>query len=290
MLEFFDDPRAFLDVAGDYLAADPVLNTVVATVTHRAAAEGLPTGPSPRWWLAVRDGGRVVGAAMRTAPAAPHPAFVLPMPDDAAVLLARTLHERGEELLAVNGALPTAEIVANEIARGSGRRASTDEHTRLHVLEELAAPARTPGRLRPAVPADVPLALEWFAAFEVDAAEQAGRSASHGPLEPLDAMMMLRRVEQGRLWFWDDGDGRTVHLTGANAPAFGVVRIGPVYTPREQRGHGYASAAVAAVSRRLLDRGVRVCLFTDQANPTSNRIYAALGFRPVVDMANLVIR
>ena len=68
---------------------------------------------------------------------------------------------------------------------------------------------------------------------------------------------------------------------------FGVARIGPVYTPREHRGRGYASAAVAEVSRRLLDEGVRVCLFTDQANPTSNRIYQALGYRPVVDMANL---
>ena len=35
--------------------------------------------------------------------------------------------------------------------------------------------------------------------------------------------------------------------------------------------------------------GVRVCLFTDQANPTSNKIYAALGYQPVADMANPVI-
>ncbi len=41
-LEFFDDPRAFLDVAGEHLAAEPVLNTVVSTVTHRAADGGLP--------------------------------------------------------------------------------------------------------------------------------------------------------------------------------------------------------------------------------------------------------
>jgi len=32
-----------------------------------------------------------------------------------------------------------------------------------------------------------------------------------------------------------------------------------------------------------------LCLFTDQANPTSNQIYAALGYQPVADMANLVI-
>lgn len=35
--------------------------------------------------------------------------------------------------------------------------------------------------------------------------------------------------------------------------------------------------------------GARVCLYTDQANQTSNKIYASLGYRPVADMANLVI-
>jgi predicted GNAT family acetyltransferase len=39
----------------------------------------------------------------------------------------------------------------------------------------------------------------------------------------------------------------------------------------------------------LLDQGARVCLFTDQANPTSNKVYARVGFEPVVEMANLVI-
>ncbi len=33
--------------------------------------------------------------------------------------------------------------------------------------------------------------------------------------------------------------------------------------------------------------GERACLFTDQANPTSNKIYEAIGYRRVVDMANL---
>ena len=32
-----------------------------------------------------------------------------------------------------------------------------------------------------------------------------------------------------------------------------------------------------------------MCLFTDQANPTSNKIYAAFGYQPVADMANPLI-
>jgi predicted GNAT family acetyltransferase len=31
------------------------------------------------------------------------------------------------------------------------------------------------------------------------------------------------------------------------------------------------------------------CLYTDQANPTSNRLYSGLGYRPVVDMVDLVL-
>ncbi|MCY7374290.1 MAG: hypothetical protein LH461_11440, partial [Spirochaetaceae bacterium] len=93
----------------------------------------------------------------------------------------------------------------------------------------------------------------------------------------------------GQLWFWVDEAGERVHLTGANPPSFGVARLGPVYTPPAQRGRGWASNAVAEVSRRIQAEGARICLFTDQANPTSNAIYAALGYRPVVDMANLVI-
>ena len=80
-----------------------------------------------------------------------------------------------------------------------------------------------------------------------------------------------------------------MHLTGANPPAFGVARIGPVYTPPEQRRKGYAGAAVAQVSQLFLDAGARVCLYTDQANPTSNGIYQAIGYRPVVDQVNLRI-
>jgi predicted GNAT family acetyltransferase len=50
------------------------------------------------------------------------------------------------------------------------------------------------------------------------------------------------------------------------------------------RGRGYASANVAAVSRNALEAGAFACmLYTDRANPTSNRIYQAIGYRPVGD-------
>jgi predicted GNAT family acetyltransferase len=68
-------------------------------------------------------------------------------------------------------------------------------------------------------------------------------------------------------------------------PVGGVVRIGPVYTPSRHRKRGYASALVAAVSQHALDNGAVTCsLYTDLANPTSNKIYLAIGYRPVCEV------
>ncbi len=289
-LELLDDPTAFLDAAAGHLAADPVVTTVVATVTARLAAGAGPATPY-RWWAVARDdAGAVTGVAMRTAPFAPHPPYVLPMPDDAARELARLLHARGEVVGGVNGALPAVRLVAEEYARLAGGAVTVHEHLRLFELGDLVVPPAPPGRLRLAAPRDAELCLAWFLDFEAAAAEQAGRAGgAHGMGEDFTLDDMLARIHDGVIWLWEDEHGEPVHLTGATLPANGVSRIGPVYTPRDRRGRGYASRAVAEVSAGYVERGVRCCLFTDQANPVSNHVYEALGYRAVVDMVNLLV-
>jgi predicted GNAT family acetyltransferase len=74
-------------------------------------------------------------------------------------------------------------------------------------------------------------------------------------------------------------------MAGMGGPTPTGIRIGPVYTPPDRRRRGYASALVAAASQAALDEGRRqVFLFTDLANPTSNHIYAAIGYEPVRDV------
>ena len=61
-----------------------------------------------------------------------------------------------------------------------------------------------------------------------------------------------------------------------------------VYTPPEWRGRGYATAAVATLSSELLGEGYAMCvLYTDLANPTSNRIYRRIGYEAVCDSLHL---
>jgi predicted GNAT family acetyltransferase len=80
-------------------------------------------------------------------------------------------------------------------------------------------------------------------------------------------------------------------MAGVRAPAAGVSRIGPVYTPPEVRGRGFGSAVTAAACRWALAAGAgQVVLFADLANPTSNRVYTRLGFAPVGDSVSLSFR
>ncbi|MFI6028807.1 GNAT family N-acetyltransferase [Amycolatopsis magusensis] len=53
--------------------------------------------------------------------------------------------------------------------------------------------------------------------------------------------------------------------------------------PPDQRGHGYAAGVTAGISRWAQQAGIKhVTLFTDDANPVSNRIYQRLGFEYVL--------
>jgi len=270
-LRFCADPSEFLAAAGDYLAADPVVSTVVTTVAQRLLSQQADriAQPGRNWWLLVRDAsGAVVGAGMRTAPFAPCPPFLLPMPDEAATVLAHALHERGEEVLAVNGTLPAVELFAAELSRLGGGQVQVSQHTRLHELGELAWPAPVPGRLEAATEDDVELVTEWLGAFMGDADEQAGCPRGASAHEVPDRAEILRRLRAGQLWFWVGETGERVHLTGVNPPSFGVVRVAPVYTPPAQRGRGWASNAVAEVSRKIQAEGARpACSPTRRTRP-----------------------
>jgi GNAT superfamily N-acetyltransferase len=240
----------------------------------------------PCWFAAFVDRGQVVASAMRTAPFGGFPAYLMPMSDDAAVLLARTLLGRDEPVLGANGALPAVQVFCEEMATATGTRVVVGQHTRLFELGELKEPAEVSGLLREATLGEQEVVTGWYLAFMTDADEQAGRPPGASAHESPEPEEMRRRIETGQVFVWEV-DGVPVHVTAASTPAFGVSRIGPVYTPKEHRGHGYASRAVYEVSKRLRDSGTRACLFTDRANPTSNRIYEALGYQRLVDMANL---
>jgi RimJ/RimL family protein N-acetyltransferase len=282
-IEFFTDAAEFLVGAKDYLAAEPLTASVLATNAERATRVAQRDEPY-RWFAVAREGSRIVGAAMRTAPFKPYPLYVCPMPEAAALELARQLHARGEYAGGANGALPAARTVAEEISRLAGGRVTVAMASRLHELGTLVMPSGVPGRARAATYDDLEVCREWLNDFGNAAREQsenpdfAHEATVHGDDD------VRRKIDEFVLLWEVDGD--VVSLAGATPPVHGVVRIAPVYTPAAERGKGYGAAVTAEASRLLSTDGTRLCLFTDVDNPISNHVYAKIGYRPVVDMAN----
>lgn len=287
---FTQDAEEFSAGAGDFLAADPVASSVVATIALREQQHG-PARIPDHWWAVCRDRhDQVVGVAMRTAPFAPYPPFLMEMPEAAAVGLAEELLTRDQPLGGINGAAGPARALAARVAQARGVPWRVAVHTRLFELGDLIPPRPVPGRLRPVdpeSPEELALLRDWVGEFHRDADAQAGRPEGFSSEATDWDEAELRRVAT-KSWWWEV-DGAIVHLVGVNPPAMGVARVGPVYTPAAYRGRGYASAAVAQVSLRILDGGDRACLYTDQANPTSNAIYQRLGYRRVVDEVQIRI-
>ncbi len=261
----------FLGRAGDFLRSRPVENTMPLTLAHALRERGLhaygPQAPIFGWFTT--GGGAVAGACLQTPP---HPLLLTAMPGDAVPALAEIL--AGRPLGGVNGVTADAEAFAAAWRRLTGASARPAMRTRLHRLGTLVAPKVPPGHARLAGPADRGLLIDWFDAFqsEIHAGSREGNEA-----------MVDDRISFGGITIWEL-DGVPVSIAGVTRPAAGAVRIAPVYTPPERRGHGYAAAVTAAVTRAALDAGARdVVLFTDIANPTSNALYERLGFRPVED-------
>jgi predicted GNAT family acetyltransferase len=146
---------------------------------------------------------------------------------------------------------------------------------RLYRLDAVVQPPAPPGAWRLAEPGDGALIDRWSTGFAEDTGVESGESIGRD---------LASRVGDGRVFLWVDG-GEPVSLTATAQPIGGVVRVGPVYTPPDRRGRGFASALVAVVSQHALDAGNDCCtLFTDLDNPTSNRIYQAVGYRPICDV------
>lgn len=217
------------------------------------------------WWV---DG----AAAMQTPP---HN-LILAQPRSLSAL-DRLVAAIDVELPGVVAAVPEVDQFVERWGRPSRRVFEQG----IYALDRVVPPPPAPGAYREADDADVDLVLAWVSAF----AEEALHSG-----ETIARAQVEARLEspEGGVGLWVD-DGAVVSLCGYGSPTPNGVRVGPVYTPPELRGRGYATSLTAEVSARRLAAGRRFCfLYTDLANPTSNAIYERIGYRRVAESTEIL--
>lgn len=280
----FDSIEDFHAATSEYLLRQEAAHCLMIGLTQTARERS--DYSSDLLMAALEEDGRIVGAALRTPPRA----LVLSRiaADDlpaAAAALAEGLYDPADLMPGLLATVEVAQAFVPAYTARSGQQARVEVQERVFQLERVIAPPPVPGRMRLAGRVDLGLVADWVLDFQAEALPH--EVPSRGNIEAMVEMSFALPHLRG-FWLWEDAQGRPVSLAGHTGPTPNGIRIGPVYTPPQERGKGYASACVAALSQHHLDQGRRYCfLFTDLANPTSNHIYQQIGYVGVADFEQL---
>jgi len=268
------DPAEF-ETRTERLFSERIECNVLATVLMNVL-DGGPAESEAVFAYGIGDGDEVRFGALRTPP---WPLLASPLESGATEFVELWL-QADPEVDSVTGVPPTAQAIAAAWQLQTGGTTRRRMSEAMHILEEVRDPPRPArGELRLADVAERSLLVGWMREFVTEAGIAGATQA--------DAMIdrLLRR--EG-LFVWHDA--QPVSMLGVSPQVAGVVRIGPVYTPPPQRHRGYAGTAVAAASRRALAQGAERCmLYTDLDNPTSNKIYAEVGYRRSADWEEIAL-
>jgi len=274
-LEHFSDISAYQQGVQGFLAEDEVANGMLLGmvmsarprrgVRHKPYLVRLDDNEGPLLAAAMLNPRRLLLSSHRAVPPA------------AFKLLARDLHSNGRRVPTVFGPADMSGAFANAWARLTGFSPRPGLRQRLLELERVAFPPTLPGGcLRSATPDDTEQIAQWVVDFQAE-------TVPGGETDIASAQAIVTRlISGGDLFLWENGE--PLSMAAKARPTLQTIAINLVYTPPEQRGHGYASACVAHLSQQLLDEGYKRCtLFTNSTNRTSNHIYQDIGYRPIMD-------
>ncbi|MGI8658918.1 MAG: GNAT family N-acetyltransferase [Candidatus Limnocylindria bacterium] len=271
-----DTVDAFLEAGGPFLETREAENNLILGIASAIRANPEMVEGRPTYATAADDAGQVVAATLRTPPYNQ----VLSWTDVPATSATLADALRDQSLPGLLGPTVAAAAFVEEWTRITGRSARIEVAERIFRLERVVPPERpAPGGWRVMEERDRDLIASWVVAFSEEAEPES-------PPIPDPMAVADRWVAQvGRIGYVWEASGSVVSFVGASGSTPNGIKIAPVYTPPEHRGRGYASALTAAASQDQLDRGRRFTfLFTDLSNPTSNKIYRAIGYEPVCDM------
>jgi uncharacterized protein len=271
----FDDPVAFREVAVPYLTEDEARHNLLLGISSNLVARPRLYELFDLW--VVSDGHDVAGVGLRTPPYN----LVLAQPRDDAALdaLVDRLLEEGQDPPGVVAAIPELDAFVAAWTASRDVDATLVMRQGVYELREVLPTPAPPGSPRVATPDDRDLMMGWIRRF----AEEVLPDEPDGDRPTRVVQDRLEASERAGIWLWEDG-GEPVSMSAYGSETPNGIRIGPVYTPPELRGHGYATGLVSEQSAWLLGTGRRFCfLYTDLDNPTSNALYRRIGYRMIAE-------
>lgn len=98
------------------------------------------------------------------------------------------------------------------------------------------------------------------------------------------------KISKAEVFIWKDENNNPVSMNFTGRPTENGTSISAVYTPKNLRKKGYASALVAHTTQKMLTEGKKICvLYTDTSNATSNKIYQDIGYNEIARSKQFII-
>jgi predicted GNAT family acetyltransferase len=176
----------------------------------------------------------------------------------------------------VSGVSPEAESFAELWRERTGEPWDAELRMGVYECRDVREVPAAKGSPRRAVPEDLAALVPMIEAFADEVVPPSMQDRER--LETSTRDRLEDDPLKGGFWVWEV-EARVVSLSGHGGRTPTGIRVGPVYTPPQDRGEGYATSLVAAQTAWLLANAVSSCfLYTDLANPTSNAIYRRIGY------------
>ena len=269
-----DSARALLARAESWLL-EREIERAMALQSARNASGNDALYDRPMYWATIEDQGSIVGCCYRTPP---YLVGATALPEAAIAPLVADLTDTYATVSGFSGPEETASALAKAWTATRGGSWRVAARQRLLALPAELAPRAAPGVLRLAGRNDTGLAQSWGAALSLDS-----------PATPLDAAFCAQLLAAKRLYFWVDDQPRCMLGVLRESPRFAAV--GLVYTPATFRGKGYATVALTALQRLLVERGLeRSYLYVDPANDAGKALGDTLGGSLVHDEVDIECR
>ena len=265
----YDDPNEFIKENEKFILEKEWLNNLMAGNYKDAALEGL----NENWLLArVTEGEQTELIMLLRKPWR----LLMYSPtnnksEELYRFAAEEIYKIDPTLEGVNTEKEISQIFAKEFCKVAGKTPKVRFEMRILVLDKIKETTLIDDVIfRKATMEDKETLLKYRRMFSEEALHE---TVSDEELEK----KFQRHFSMG--YYLLEKDGKIVATASSNRHLTKGKSIGNVYTPKEERGKGYAYNLVYRISKEFLDSGLEYCvLFTDDSNPISNHVYEKIGY------------
>lgn len=264
----------FLEKSNSWLMSDEVENNGMLSIAS-AIAKKKAAFSKNAWMASVMLGGEVRGCLINLERDG---LMISELPADSIHEVTKLVGDAGIEFSKINGPFVSGVGFAESWSALAKCEWEISHEWRSYIVTKVTMPRRrAEGRLRFAKKVEKPTISEWAVLYEEE---------KPAPVSVKEFLMY--KLDEGELYVWDDHGAKT--LVAVSGVTKNCARVSAVFTPKEFRGNGYASMAVAKVTKKLLEKGKSfVTLLVDKHDPKVMRIYERLGYEKLVSRVNIVL-